>query len=231
LYNESNAALLGYNPKDLKNKKPLDIPLEMELSIIAVGDANSDSYPLQVLDFKKHDDLARDINKIFPEGRGDGSKEESYELAMYYLLHHCETPKARNKPICVIFGDEAYYDKVSRIQVRDLIGDELDHDLDSRDVIKKLYKKFEVYVLRPEISYSKEEYAEIHKKWTDVLPEENVMKMVDPEAIVNCIILVCGKATGHDKQALDMLERREEQWEIDQALEAVHPNLKKEVVK
>ena len=49
------------------------------------------------------------------------------------------------------------------------------------------------------------------------------MKMPDPEAIVNSMIMVSGIAVDHYTDALKMLERREEKWEVDQALETVHP--------
>jgi hypothetical protein len=221
MYHETNAAIQGYDPKEAKL---VEVPLKLEMSIIGVGDAYSDKYPLQVLDFKKYNELTQAINKIYPEGGGGGSLEESYELAAYYLLNHCKTPNSKIKPICIIVGDEAFYERVNEVQVEEFIGDKLDQDLDSYEVMKQLKEKFDTYVLRPEPSYSKEEYEKIHKKWTSVF-SERVSRMKDPEAIVNCMIMIGGIASNHYQEALHMLERREEKWEIDQALEAVHPFL------
>jgi hypothetical protein len=224
MYHELNAVLQSYDPKQLENNL-VDVPQELDISIIAVGDATCDRYPLQVVNFQKHNKLVKSINEIYPEGGGGGQLTESYELGAYYLLNHCKTEKSLIKPICYIAGDEAFYDRVNSAQVKKLIGDDLKQDLNSYDVIKQLNERFDVYVLRPEISYTKDQYETVHRKWKQIIPGERVLRMEDPESIVNCMIMLGGVSSNNYQQALHMLQRREEKWEIDQALSAIHPTL------
>jgi hypothetical protein len=224
MYHELNAVLQGYDPKQLENNI-VDVPQELDISIIAVGDANCDRYPLQVINFQKHNKLIKSINEIYPEGGGGGQLTESYELGAYYILNHCKIEKSLIKPICFIAGDEAFYDRVDSAHVKRLIGDDLKQDLNSFDVIKHINEKFDVYVLRPEVYYTKSQYETIHQKWKQVVPGEKVLRMEDPEALVNCMIMLGGVSSNNYQQALHMLQRREEKWEIDQALSAVHPTL------
>jgi hypothetical protein len=224
MYHEMNAVLQGYDPKQLE-KSLVPIKQEMEISVIAVGDANCDTHPLQVTEFQKHNSLVKSLNEIYPEGGGGGGTMESYDLAAYYAVNHVKTEKSMIKPLCYIAGDEAFYDTVKSSHVKRLIGDDLKQNLNTVDVLKQLDDKFDVYVLRPEPTYSKATYEGIHNKWKDVFNGQRVLRMEDPEAIVNCMIMLAGISSDNYTQALHMLQRREEKWEIDQALKAIHPTL------
>lgn len=224
MYHEMNAVLQGYDPKQLENNL-VPVEQEMEISIIAIGDELYDRRPLQVVDFQKHNKLVKSLNEIYPEGGGGGNAMESYAMGAYYALNHCKTDNAMIKPLCFIAGDEAFYDTLDKKQVKRLTGDTLKQDMDSFEIMRELNRRFETYVLRPELSYPKNVYEDIHRKWKKVVNGERVLRMEDPEAIVNCMIMLAGVSSNNYKQALGMLNRREEKWEIDQALKAIHPTL------
>jgi hypothetical protein len=223
LYEESNALIQGYDLEDMK-KKSQEVPDLLAVSIIAVGDATCDRYPLQVTNFEKRSGLIKSVNEIYPEGGGGGQLTESYELGAYYLLNHCKTPKC-SKPLCVIFGDETFYDKVNRHQVKALIGDDLTSDLSTIEVMKELKNKFDTYIIQPELSYSKSDYEKVHEKWKSVFPE----RVIIPESIgrtVDCIVGLNGIASNNWNAAKEMLERRQKPEQVKEVIEALHPILK-----
>lgn len=222
LYNEANVALQGIDPKELGEDS--DIEQKLELSIIAIGDAKGDSRPLQVVDFCKGSDLVDKVNELYPEGGGGGNIVESYDLAAYFLANHCETPNCA-KPICIIAGDEGFYDKVSKRYVRDLIGDKLETDLDTIVVLNELKEKFDVYILRPEPMYDAGTYKGIQKQWEDAIGAQRVLRMEDPRRLVDCIIAVSSYAADNINCGKALLKRRQTPEQVKQVLATLHPLL------
>jgi hypothetical protein len=209
LYEESNAVLQGFTLEELKQKKI--IPMELEMAVIAIGDARGDKYPLQVVGFGKGTDLAKEVNKIFPEGNGGGNLKESYDLGIYFLLNHCKIPKMPKgiKPLFVILGDEGFYTTVDKRHVKSLMGDTITTSIDTAEMIREAAKKYDIHILRPEMNYGAEEYAEIHKQWQAVLGEERVLKMKRPDRFVDDIVVMCGYHSDHYESAMQLLERRQ----------------------
>jgi len=225
LYNECNAALQKVDLDSLKAGATLDDKLEM--AVIAVGDVMCDNYPLQVVDFSSGPALTEGINRIKPEGGGGGNLKESYDLAAYYLLKHCKIQDTGKiaKPILVIAGDEGYYLTLSPRDVKKYTGDDISKSLDSKSLFTDLTKKYDTYLLRPELSYSSEDYAIIHKQWQDTLGPERVLKMDDPKRLVDCIIGICAYAADNFSEGEKILRRRQTDDQVDEVLKVLHPLL------
>lgn len=223
LYEESNAILQGYTLDELE-KMAQPIPNKLSVSFFAIGDAYTDAYPLQVTDFEKKDGLVKAINSIRPEGNGGGQGMESYELAAYYANNHCKTPNCQ-KPLCVIFGDETFYDKLMKQHVKKYIGDDIPNNLSSFSILEQLKQRFDTYVLQPELSYSKEEYKRIHEKWRKVMGVEKVMVLDSVERAVDCIIGLNGVSSNNWNNAKEMLERRQRTDQVNEVIETLHPTL------
>jgi len=224
LYEESNAVLHGYGPDEMKTKAG-QVADDLALSIIAVGDAHCDSHPLQVANFERRAGLINPINNIYPEGGGGGQAKESYELALYYVMKHCKLPNLPQgaKPLLVVFGDEAFYDEVDKTYVKRLIGDDLKADIPTKDVIKELQKQYEIFVLRPELDYDADTYKMIHRTWESVLGPERVLKMQQPERVVDDIVGLNGIISYNFKKAEDVLRRRQTPKQVDDVLKDLHP--------
>jgi hypothetical protein len=224
-YAEANAAIQGKDPKDLAKGNTLEDKLD--ISVVTINDSNFSSTPLQVLPYCHGAELVKGVLGIFPEGGGGPGIEESYELGAYYLLNHSETPKvpAGRKPLLIILGDESFYSKIRARDVKNLIGDDLPKDIESKDVMKALAQKFDSYVLRPEISYSESEYAEVQKQWEEVFGQQKVMKMKSYERVVDCMIGICGYASNNFNVSEDLLRRRQTDAQVNQVLETLHPLL------
>ena len=226
LYAESNAAVQGKKLSELASGEKLEDKLE--IAVIAIGDArNNESAPLQAVDYAKGADLVKNVLKIFPEGNGGGNARESYDLGMYFALNHTKTPSVKGvKPILVIVGDEGFYEDTRATEIRRYTGDDLSENLKTRDVIEKLTKKFDTYMLRPEIgSYYQDAYDTIQKQWEEVLGKERVLKMTEYKRLVDNFIGICGFAADNFSEAEAMLRRRQTPEQVDDVLKTLHPLL------
>ncbi|NHI92417.1 MAG: hypothetical protein EAX96_07925 [Candidatus Lokiarchaeota archaeon] len=205
LYNET----LFFLPNELKES--------LEICFAAVGDAYSDYAPLQITDFAEDAELDENINSIFCEGGGGGQRRETYELAAYYFLNHCDMPNALKipKPLLIFVGDEGFYSKINRQHIKDLIGDEKKTDLIAKNVFAKLIQKFNTYILR--LSYGEpgnDVDKQIHKNWEAVLGEKKVILMKEPRRIVDTIL-------GLIAAEVDQFEKFKERIEIRQTPDQV----------
>jgi hypothetical protein len=223
LYNEANAGLQGLDLEELeKGKKVKDL---LEMAVVAVGDVQYNYHPLQVVDFSKGPDLVKGVNKIFPEGCGGGNKVESYDLAAYYLNKHCKTPNIPKgaKPLLIIAGDEGFYEELPADFIRDFTGDNRKKDVNSTRTIEELASRFDTFILRPEENYSASVYANIHKQWQDVLGPQRVLRMNNPQRLVDCVIGICSYAADNFEEGVKILERRQTPQQVKQVLETLHP--------
>ncbi|MRR30716.1 VWA domain-containing protein, partial [bacterium] len=89
-----------------------EIP-DPQLMFMAIGDAYSDSSPLQVGQFESTAELMDQwLTWSYLEGGGGGSGEESYELGMYFLAAHTEMDcmvKRKKRGYLFMTGDEFPY--------------------------------------------------------------------------------------------------------------------------
>lgn len=231
LYHESNAAIQGYDPKELEKdkKKAEGLDTKLDIAVVAIRDSRvGDSYPIQAVNFSHGADLVKNVNQILTDG-GGGNAKESYDLAAYHLIKHAETPNvpAGVKPLLVIVGDEGFYEKSKAAEIKKYIGDTIPQDLDGKKLMQTLAKKYDMFILRPELCYDASEYKAIHQQWVEVLGEERVMKMDDSKRIVDCIIALHGYIANNLEGATDMLKRRQTPEQVKEVLETLHPLLSK----
>lgn len=115
---------------------------DFEISICAVGDMNSDDYPLQIADFSKGIEIDNWLKKLVLEGCGGGQRCETYEMAAYYLLKNFSFEKG-SEPIIFFLGDEAPYDKIKGDFVKKYITSDFntsDFNMSSEEVFQLLLK-------------------------------------------------------------------------------------------
>ncbi|HNF97164.1 MAG TPA: hypothetical protein PK493_07700 [Pseudomonadota bacterium] len=139
------------------------------VSFAAIGDANSDQAPLQVGQFEADNRLDDVLSKIWIEEGGGGTGQESYELAAYFYARHAKLECLRQgrKGFFFFLGDEGFYPKVSREQVRRILGRDESSDLDSAAIFEELKKKYHVFFIYPQKSMTERRRdidAEIKKR-------------------------------------------------------------------
>ncbi|MDR0979367.1 MAG: hypothetical protein LBL91_05560 [Lachnospiraceae bacterium] len=166
----------------IEQKKYFD---DFDISICAVGDAYTDSYPLQVSPFAKGIELDSYMEKLVLEGGGGGNNGESYELMAYYLTEKTEfAPGA--KPIVFFIGDEPYHPKVNKGQAEKF-------DLpftEPIDPFPNLRKKFNdnVYMLLNRFCGRDSFDSKALSQWTKALAPEHLIKISEEKAVVDLML-------------------------------------------
>ena len=155
----------------------------------AIGDANSDNYPLQVGEFEADDKLAEaNIGNIILEGNGGGQSCESYELGLYFLANQVDSDaweKRGEKGIAFLIADENYYSKVKREQILDRFGFDPGEDLSTAEVARQAQEKWDIFILRPQGGYYED--TSIISSWKKIVPNERVIQVGDWTNIVPMI--------------------------------------------
>lgn len=150
-----------------------------QVLFMAVGNAISDSAPLQVGQFESSERLMDQwLTWMYLEGAGGGGNE-SYELAMYFAARHTAMDcikKRHRRGYLFITGDEPPNPMVSRAQVRRLIGDELEDDIPIDVIIEETQRTFEPFYLIPDRARAKQ----VERAWRDVLGDR-VIAMESPD--------------------------------------------------
>lgn len=170
-----------------------------QLNVSAIGDANSDTYPVQFGQYESDNRLDEQIAAIILEGNGGGQMSESYEVAAYLTAEHVhlEPYDLYGKKGFVFFiGDELPYLKISnefgrgswygaRHTMQSLTGDTLAEPLNTAAVFAKLMEKNHVFFLfQKQGAYRA---AEIVPTWQRLIGNENVVELDDPATVVEVI--------------------------------------------
>ena len=162
-------------PKFMKVLVDCKVP-DPQILMTAVGDATSDSAPLQVGQFETTAELMDQwLTWSYLEGGGGGSGEESYELALYFLALHTEMDcfvKRKKRGYLFMTGDERPYPVLSRHIVESVVGDRLDDDLKLAEVIAEVQKTFVPFFLIPDAQ--RRQYQNCERTWRDLLGDHVV---------------------------------------------------------
>lgn len=165
----------------------------------AIGDATVDRVPLQIGQFESDNRSDEDLDKILLESGGGGTTQESYELAMYFMARHTYLDcfeKRNHRGYLFIIGDEQPYDDVDRRQVQHIIGDDLQANVATADIVRELQQKWDVYCIRPvNTGYHGKAAEPIVKHWKSLL-NQNVIELEDDTAAAETIALCIGLAEG-----------------------------------
>lgn len=168
----------------------------------AVGDAYTDEAPLQVAEFDQGIVLDEWLTRIYPEGHGGGQQMETYELWAYYLAR-----KITMRPK-LAFGfllvDEAPYPTLQKRIVSNVIGDDLEADIDSRVIFTELNRKLNgnLYILQnPYYGVNRgyvQETNDINREWKRILGESGgtIIQLSEEKSMVDVILGVLALKTG-----------------------------------
>jgi hypothetical protein len=153
-----------------------------QVLFMAIGDAISDSAPLQVGQFESTAELMDQwLTWTYLEGHGGGSGEESYELGLYFLAMHSEMDcmvKRKKRGYLFITGDEMPYPTLSRHVVEAVIGDRLDDDLSCEEIVAEVQKSYVPFFIIPDHARARR----CERRWRDLLGD-HVLCLDGPEDV------------------------------------------------
>lgn len=140
-----------------------------QVLFMAIGDATSDSAPLQVGQFETTAQLMDQwLTWSYLEGGGGGSGSESYELGFYTLAQHTDLDcwnKRKKRGYLFMTGDELPYPAVSRHQIEALFGEKLDADIPIEEVIAAAAENYHLFFLVPDLQRRRN----CEKRWRQLL--------------------------------------------------------------
>jgi hypothetical protein len=163
----------------------------------AIGDAATDSAPLQVGQFESGLEMDDCLTKVYLEGGGGGQTNESYELGLYFMANHtaCDCWEKRGKkPYLFTIGDEHAYRKVRSDQVEHVIGDKLEADITLEEMISTVNERFEYF----HIAVRSGSYPDGHHSWWKGLLGERALMLEDPTGVCELIGMTIGACEGRD---------------------------------
>ena len=188
---------------------------DFEISFCAVGDAYTDSYPLQIGNFAKGIELDSWLEKVVLESGGGGQGRESYELAAYYLLKNTRFAPG-SEPIIFFLGDEMPYPTVNKGQAEAF---DIECDENGIEPFSLLRQKVNDNVFMLLNKYCGRSFdAQTTATWEKLLAPEHVVRICEEKAIVDLmlgIISMISSARTLDTYKIDMLDRGQTQERIE----------------
>jgi hypothetical protein len=190
----------------------------------AIGDATCDRVPLQIGQFESGNEMDEALSLIFLEGNGGGQQTESYELAMYYMARHTDLDslnKRGKKGYLFLMGDETPYNEVKKSEVNRIIGDTLEANIPTPQILAELRQKFEVFWIIPGGTSN---FSDSHvNKYLSNLFGQNLLKLQNPDDICELIASTIGLCEGYDLHDIknDLVDVGSSAKSVDNALATV----------
>jgi hypothetical protein len=163
----------------------------------AVGDFTCDKGSLQIGQFESDIRADDDMGRMWLEGGGGGSMEESYQLALYFFARHTSIDcfeKRKKKGYLFLMGDEMPYSKVTKREAKEICGDTLQEDISIEDIIKEVQAKYNLFFILPG-GASNSGNALVRERWVKLLGQ-NVIQLDDPSGVCEAITMTIGLCEG-----------------------------------
>lgn len=143
---------------------------DVEFMIMGIGDFYCDRCPLQVSQFESDIRIAEQLDQVYFEFGGGGNYYESYTAAWYFGSRHCKLDcwNRGKKGIIITMGDERINPYISGDRIKEVIGDNLQDDVQTKDLYEEAIKKFDIYHLNVRHG-SDWDQSEIEKSWGEYL--------------------------------------------------------------
>eukprot|EP01062_Namystynia_karyoxenos_P023138 TRINITY_DN188_c2_g1_i1.p1 TRINITY_DN188_c2_g1~~TRINITY_DN188_c2_g1_i1.p1 ORF type:complete len:422 (+),score=162.43 TRINITY_DN188_c2_g1_i1:80-1267(+) len=196
------------------------------ISFAGVGDAFTDTAPLQVGEFAEGSAIDQTVTKLFLEGQGGGQNHESYELTAYFYARRCMLDLPAGKKGWFFFtGDEGFYPKVRKDQVAKFVGENESADLDSAQIFRELRQNFHVFLLHKAF-FDVETNERLVAMWKEELGASRVLEVPEAKAVVDVMlgaIAIVGGTRTLEEYARDLREKGQDEQRCASVTEALRP--------
>ncbi len=197
---------------------------DVEFMIMGIGDFVYDRCPLQVSQFESDIRIAEQLDKVFFEFGGGGNKYESYTAAWYFGARHTRLDawKRGKKGMIITMGDERINPYLPKEQLKNIIGDKLQGDVETKDLYEEVTEKYELYHLN--VRHGRDwDLAGIRRSWKEYLDEKH-FREVNLNSLTNEIIdIVTKEAEGRN-------ENEEEAFLTDMGMKSAPAEPKKKAL-
>lgn len=148
-----NAAVEVAKKLNVVMTKLYDKISDVEFMIMGIGDLACDSCPIQASQFESDIRIAEQLDKVYFEFGGGGNLFESYTAAWYFGSRHTKLDcwNRGKKGIIITMGDERLNPHLPirgmRCGLIDSTGDNLQDDIETKDLYVEASEKFDIYHL------------------------------------------------------------------------------------
>lgn len=155
---------------------------DVEFMIMGIGDLAYDDYPIQVSQFESDIRIAEQLDKIYFEFGGGGNGFESYTAAWYFGSRHTKLDclNRGRKGIIITIGDEQLNPYLPlrgrKSGLIDVTGDNLQADVETKDLYDEASKKFNIYHLDVN-HYHRWDEDEVEKSYKEYLDDTHFRKV------------------------------------------------------
>lgn len=176
---------------------------DVEFMIMGIGDLAYDNAPIQASQFESDIRIAEQLDKIYFEGGGGGNSYESYTAAWYFGLRHTKMDcwNRGKKGIIITMGDEPLNPYLPKNPLSKVTGDNIQADIETKDLYEEVTHKFEVYHLAVNDSQTSYRYHEsgIKESFGKIL-DENHFRVASMDNIANAIVDIVTNATRKESE-------------------------------
>ncbi len=215
LFDETGS--MGAVPIELQKKLPQLMGLLIRKGYVTdpqvlfggIGDFIADKGPLQVGQFESGLEMEDDMSKIWLEGNGGGSREESYQLGLYFFARHTVSDawdKRQKKGYLFLIGDEKPYPNLTRSEATRVFGDTIQADIPTEDLVREVQERYHLFFVIPAgASYTRE--AWLKDRWIQLVGAQNVLMLDNVADVAETIagaIGICEGTTDLDALHTDL---------------------------
>lgn len=190
---------LGVLMKEIFDRKPVSDP---QIMCMAVGDAFTDSAPIQVTQFETDIKIAQQIKELYLEGEGGGNGGESYLLAWYFAATRTSTDafeKRGEKGKLFTIGDEPPHLKLTVDQAKKFFGEDIPEDLSAAKILDMVSRQYDVYHLVIEHGGN---YDSTVNKWNNLMGKDRVIRVTDYRKLSEVVTSILQVDSGADPDAV-----------------------------
>ena len=198
---------------------------DFSMSVGGIGDVTCDHAPVQISDLSQIKTMDDWLKRLWLEGGGGGSSEESYEYFAYYLAYMVDFPDDGTDRYCIFTGDEGFYEDLHANELKAHFGGQHESTTATK-VFKDLLKKFNgnVFIIRKR--YGSADYnTRIQKQWEKVLGKSRVIPLPEDTAIGDIslgILALVGGSRTLDEYCEDMQSRDQDTGRISKVRAALN---------
>jgi hypothetical protein len=169
---------------------------DLEILFVAMGDARTDCFPIQVAQFARGEALDKVLASFYMKCGGGGQGTESHELVAYHLLKRVDTSSAQNV-FTFFVTDEAACDFMDWDLVKDHIDMNPDPELEKTErVFEALSRKTKLYTILCETKNTRYSVKGIKSFWDKHIGSANVLPLSESRRVVDVILATIATVTG-----------------------------------
>ena len=165
----------------------------------AMGGSKGDG-TLQVGQFESGIEIDDNLTNIWLTGRGGGTYDEESELALYFMAKHTahdHMEKRNRKGYIFLITDEHAYRHLDPHKVSTILGEKIQGPIPIKTLVEEAQKLYNVFTIIPALT-SHYDDRELERWWVNLLGQQNVIKLEDPEKICELIaatVAICEEHT------------------------------------